>query len=125
MCTEIHYKSPNLKLEFKSYLRAHEFDRMLVKHAEGEEAAALEYMHEVGGYVKLMSYVCGLNKHTFLQEAKVAKQTKKEVCPMFNVNLLFGYDLYILFSFREIIPFSPHDEGAQSNRNTHQAFTSH
>jgi hypothetical protein len=96
---EIHFKSPNLKLEFRSYSRADEFDRMLATHPEGEESAAVEYMYKVGGYVKLMNYVCDVKKHTFLQEAKVPKQTNKEVCTMFNVKLLFICLRYIYFIF--------------------------
>ena len=38
----IHYKSPKPKQEFKSYHIAREFDRMQVKHPEGEESAESE-----------------------------------------------------------------------------------
>eukprot|EP00804_Cyclotella_cryptica_P029472 CCRYP_011281-RE/>CCRYP_011281-RE protein AED:0.21 eAED:0.21 QI:965/1/1/1/0.88/0.84/19/194/1883 len=77
--TENRYKSPKLKLEFKSYCRALEFDTMQATHPQGEEAAALDYMSKVGGYRKLQSYVCALNKHVFLQKAKDATQNNEEL----------------------------------------------
>jgi hypothetical protein len=78
--TEVHYRTPELKIEFNSFKRAQEFDGLLKQHLNNEKVAIAKFMSEMGGYKKLRSYVCNLKEFPFLQETRFVNRAVRMGC---------------------------------------------